>query len=159
MGTLSGVTTSSVALLSVPEEQMTWRARAYLTVGSLRHLAIGVTGLTLADTYDGDAFAILFRIFSLEVWATIFLVGGLHLAYAAGRGSVGHARVALIISASMTAAWAVGFGLAFHQGGVVSPLGCILFTALVLKDLVQCGQPLRSPFEPIVRKYTATQAG
>lgn len=143
--------------LHIPEEQMTWRARAYLCVGALRHLALGVTGLTLPGTYDGDAFGILLGVLSLTMWSVLFLVGGLHLAYAAGRGNVGHARVALILSAAMTAAWAVGFLLAFFEGGVVSPLGTILFSALVLKDLVQCGQPLRSPFEPIVRKYVTRQ--
>lgn len=138
---------------------MTVRARAYLCIGSLRHLALGISGLALADTFSSDAFKVLFDVFSLEVWSILFLVGGIHLAYAAVKGSVGHARVALILSASMTAAWAVGFFLAFKQGGVVSPLGGILFSALVLKDLVQCGQPLRSPFEPIVRKYITRQAG
>lgn len=144
--------------LHVPEEQMTWRARAYLAVGSLRHIALGASGLALADTFQSDAFKILFDVFSLELWSILFLAGGLHLAYAAGKGSTSHARVALILSACMTAAWAVGFILAFHAGGVVSPLGGILFSALVLKDLVQCGQPLRSPFEPIVRKYVRRQS-
>lgn len=141
----------------VPEEQMTWRARAYLVVGALRHLGVGATGLAVPDTYDGDSFKILLSVLSLDLWAILFIVGGFHLGFAAIRGSVGHARVALIISAAMTSAWAMGFYLAFFAGGVVSPLGAILFSALVLKDLVQCGQPLRSPFEPIVRRYVTRQ--
>lgn len=146
------------SILRVPEEQMTLRARAYLCIGSLRHLAMGASGLALSDTFDGAAFKVLLGVFSLEVWSILFLLGGMYLAYAAGKGDVWHARVALIFSASMTAAWAVGFFLAFRQGGVVSPIGGILFSALVLKDLVQCGQPLRSPFEPIVRRYVKHQA-
>lgn len=151
---------SSISALRVPEEQMTVRARAYLCIGALRHLAIGVAGLTVPQTFGSKAFNVLFDVFSLPVWSVLFLLGGLHLAYAAGRGDVWHARVALIISACMTASWAVGFGIAFNEDhrDLVSPLGCILLTALMLKDLVQCGQPLRSPFEPIVRKYVRRQA-
>ena len=140
--------------LSVPEEQMTWRARAYLTVGALRHLLIGSAIVAAEDQFDSDSFSVIISILPLAAWGVVFLVGGLHLAYAAVRAREGAARTALVMSAGMTAAWGMGFLLAFIQGGVVSPVGAILFSALAAKDLVVCAQPLRSPFEPIVRKYT-----
>ena len=143
--------------LRVPEEQMTWRARAYLGVGSLRHLLIGSAIMAAEDQFDSDSFSVIISILPLYAWGVVFLIGGLHLAWAALRASEGHARTALVISAGMTAAWGVGFLLAFVQGGVVSPVGAILFSALAAKDLVVCAQPLRSPFEPIVRKYTRDQ--
>lgn len=145
--------------LHVPEEQMTLRARAYLMVGSLRHLALGVVGLALPETFDGRAFKVILDIFDLWFWAVLFIVGGVHLSYAAVRGSVEHARVALVISACLTSAWAGGFFFASKNVGVGLPLVCgLVFAALVLKDLVQCAQPLRSPFEPFVRKYVKHQA-
>lgn len=140
---------------------MTVRAQAYLCVAALRHLALGIVALTLPGVFGGAAMRVTLQVFTLQVWAVLFIVGGAHLAYSAGRGHVGHARVALVISACMTSAWAGGFLLAFRASGFASPLGGIggiVFTALVLKDLVQCGQPLRSPFEPIVRKYVKHQA-
>lgn len=145
-------------LLGIPEEQMTLRARAYLCVSAMRHLALGFVGILLPELFEGRAFKVIFSIFNLEVWSILLVVGGFHLAYAAGRGSVEHARVGLVLSACMTSAWAAGFLYTFaHTGSGLSLVGGILFTALVLKDLVQCGQPLRSPFEPIVRKYVKHQ--
>lgn len=132
---------------------MTWRARAYLSVASARHLLVGAATIALSDDFNGDSFSVIISIFPLWLWGAIFVLGGIHLAYAAWYGVEGQARAALAVSAGMTAAWAAGFTLAYLQGGVVSPVGAILFGALCVKDLVQCAQPLRSPFEPLVRRY------
>jgi len=140
-------------LPSVPEEQMTWRARAYLVIAAARHILVGAACIVLVADFDGDSFQVIRAVLPVWVWGVAFLVGGAHLTYAAIRGSEGHARVALSLSAISTSVWAAGFLLAYQEGGAVSPIGVIFATALTAKDLVICRQPMRSPFEPIVREY------
>ena len=141
----------------IPPEQMTWRARAYLATGALRHILIGAAIVVAEGQFDSDSFSVIISVLPLVAWGIVFLIGGFHLAFAALTGHEGQARTALVMSAGMTTAWGMGFLLAWAQGGVVSPVGAILFSALAAKDLVVCAQPLRSPFEPIVRKYTRSQ--
>ena len=61
------------------------------------------------------------------------------------------------LSAVITSLWAMSFALAWHEGGVVSPVGAIIATSLTAKDLVICRQPMRSPFEPLVKEYVGPQ--
>lgn len=136
------------------EEVMTWRARAYLSIGACRHLAIGASCLLVGQTFQSEAFAQIKAVFPIWLWGVVFVLGGLHMGYAAASASETAARVAMTFSAVVTSVWAAGFIMAFEpSGGVVSPVGGILFTALTLKDLVVCRQPMRSPFEPIVKEY------
>lgn len=131
---------------------MTWRARAYLSIASARHLVIGTSMLLLPHTYDTRSYHLLFRDLPSVFWSVIVLIGGLYLAYAAYRASELHARVALILSCGIASMWAASFALiAFH--GYASVLATAVFGALAGKDLLVCGQPLRSPFEPLVRMY------
>jgi hypothetical protein len=141
--------------ISVPAEVMTWRARAYLVITAVQHGLIGFACIWLSGTeaFSGDAFRIIRHIFPIWGWGVVFVAGGIHLAIAAGRGSELLARVAMPLSAVLTSLWAMAFILAWHEGGVVSPVGAILATSLTAKDLVICRQPMRSPFEPLVKEY------
>lgn len=151
------VTAALHVIHDVPAHQMTTRARLYLIVSSARHLILGASLLWQGDVYDrSPAFDSLFRIAPHWAWILSLMVGGAHLAYSSAVGSEAHARTALIMSAGISAMWATAFGLiALH--GVASVLATVLFGALCLKDLIVCAQPLRSPFEPIVRLYTTAK--
>lgn len=137
-------------------DEMTWRAKAYLSICAARHGLLGISTLLVPNTFQGPAFEEIRGAASLTVWGMIFIAGGLHLTYAAWTGKETAARSAMTVSAIVTSVWAAGFIMAFEPGGVVSPVAAILFSALTLKDLVICRQPMRSPFEPLVRKYAPT---
>ena len=130
---------------------MTWRARAYLTIASVRHLVIGTSMLILPRTYETKSFHLLFHDIPSMFWAVILLFGGLHLAFAAFRASELHARIALIISCGISSMWAASFAMQITHPFAI--LATAVFGALACKDLLVCGQPLRSPFEPLVRMY------
>lgn len=134
------------------EYEMTWRARFYLTVAALRHTLTGVVALTMPVLPGVDLGL------PLWAWGLVFILGGCHLGYAAAAGREGHARAGLAISAVMTSVFAAGF-LALWLDGESGPLGAILFTALTLKDLTIVRDPMRSPFEPIVREYADQDPG
>lgn len=138
---------------AVDPVEMTWRARFYLTVCGTRH---GLTGLSALLLYD--KFPTVDLGLPLWGWALVFLSGSGHLLYSAYAGSEMNARIALAVSAVVTSVWAAGF-FAFWMEGRGSPLGVILFGALTLKDLTIVGEPMRSPFEPIVREYAQRPDG
>lgn len=149
------------AALSVSQERMTWRARTYLVITALQHTLIGIACINLSgtDAFSGDAWRIVRSLFPIWAWGIVFLCGGLHLAIAAARGSELLARVGMPLSAVLTSLWAMSFILAWHEGGVVSPVGAILAASLTAKDLVICRQPMRSPFEPLVKEYVGPRSG
>jgi hypothetical protein len=144
----------------VPPEVMTWRARAYIGVSAARNVALGGVAIGLPGDFDGDSYAVITRIAPITIWGVMFFLGGAHLAYAAITGTEGHARTGICLSAVSTSLWATGFYLAyFSPGGVVTLVGAIVFTALTLKDLIVCAQPMRSPFERIVKEYVGPRGG
>ncbi|WP_435744882.1 hypothetical protein [Nocardioides sp. SYSU DS0663] len=138
---------------------MTWRARGYLGIAGARHLAVGVYVLACPADFTADAYQVITAMLPMWLWGLLSLIGGGHLLYAASRGAENHARVALVMSAMSSSFWAVGFFMGFFVGGVVTLIGAIIFTALTLKDLVVCAQPMRSPFERFVREYAETPGG
>ncbi|WP_193613171.1 hypothetical protein [Nocardioides lijunqiniae] len=137
---------------------MTKRARGYLTVTALRHVAVGIVCLALPNDFKGDSYQIIIEVLPIGLWGLLFLAGGAHLGYAAVKGDERQARIGLSLSAVSTSLWAAGFFMAYFVGGIVTLIGGILWTALTLKDLVVCAQPMRSPFERITREYVGPQA-
>lgn len=125
---------------------MTWRARFYLLVAGLRHGTLGLAALMSPDLPNVDLGL------SVHWWGVVFMAGAVALIYAAKEASEDWARISLGISAIVTSVWAAGF-TAFWLTGEGSPLGAVLFVALTLKDLTIVGDPMRSPFEPIMREY------
>lgn len=144
---------------SVPPEQMTWRARGYLGIAGARHLSVGAYVLLRPEDFTADAYQVITEMLNMSIWGVLFLIGGIHLAYSAVRGAENHARLALVFSAVSSSFWAAGFFMGFFVGGVVTLIGAIIFTALTLKDLVVCAQPMRSPFERFVREYATPTDG
>lgn len=143
-------------LPAVPPDVMTWRARGYLGISAARHFAVGAYVLALPGDFTADAYQVIREILPMRAWGVLFLLGGLHMAYAALAGREPHARTGLTFSAVASACWAAGFLMGYYVGGVVTLLGFIVFAALTGKDLVVCAQPMRSPFERIVREYTGS---
>lgn len=143
-------------LPAVPPDVMTWRARGYLGIAGARHFAVGAYVLTRPEDFSADAYQVIREILPMRAWGVLFLIGGLHIAYAALAARESHARTGLTFSAVASGCWAAGFLMGYYVGGVVTLLGFIVFTALTGKDLVVCAQPMRSPFERIVREYAET---
>lgn len=136
---------------------MKWRARAYLLVGAARHVALAASAVWLSQALDDDTDLVVVRILPLSIWGVVLAFGALHLAYAALVGSGDHARTALVVSAGMTTAWAVGSGFSAINATSTAWSGAlfvisILLMALALKDLIQCADPLRAPFDPVIRR-------
>jgi FtsH-binding integral membrane protein len=137
------------------EQVMTWRARAYLSVAAARHLVLGLFMALDPSSFVGPAWDGLFDIAPYWLWTVALLLGGTHLSYSALRQSAGHARTALVISAAVSLMWAGAFGLVVLEGSA-SVLATVIFTAMALKDLIVCAQPLRSPFERLQWLYVET---
>lgn len=138
----------------VPQEQMTRRGRAYLLALSAFALSLAFFLLIYPEFFDAPGFRIIRAVFDEHLWAwgILWLWVGAAAGYA---GWVGHevlARVVLIAAASLMAGWAVGFWIAFRLGGPISPVGVLLCTWGAAENLIQCADPMRSPFETIVRE-------
>lgn len=137
----------------VPPERMTGRARLYLLIACIRHVLVAVATWVMAGQFTSPAFDQIKAILPLPVWGILFAVAGLACGFAALFGHETLARVGLILSSTSSALWAGGFLAAALSGQTTSPTGVIIWWAVALKDLVMCGQPLRSPFEPLMRMF------
>jgi hypothetical protein len=135
---------------------MTTRARAYLIIGGLRHLLIGAFTLRFQTQYASAAYIPIVGAFPLWAWAGAMLAAAVLMGTAAVLRSCGIARVGLVISASVTLAIGVGITAGiigvWASGGKATPISAILLLALACKDFAVCAQPIRSPFEPILRR-------
>lgn len=130
---------------------MTGRARAYLSIAAIRHLLVAISTWTMAHQFTSGSFIQIKAILPLPVWGLAFLGAGLACGIAALRGQETLARVGLILSATSSALWAGGFVAAYLSGQAAGPTAVIIWWAIAMKDLIVCRQPLRSPFESLVK--------
>jgi hypothetical protein len=137
----------------VPAEQMTVRARLYLLVASLRHLAFGIPLLVRPQDFDTPSFNIFAQIMPRWAWATMMITAGLYLAFAMLRATEVHARLALVASAVAAVMWCTGLVTAIDPDRATTWILPTVFAAIAFKDFVMCAQPLRLPFEPIIRRF------
>lgn len=134
-------------------EQMTGRAQAYLTVAGLRHAAIGGACLAAPAYFTSPGYQQIKGIpGGLITWGVVSAAVGVMCLAAAVLRSENLARFALLSSAVVTGLWAAGFWLAMFHGTIAGPTGPAIWTAVTAKDLIVCRQPLRSPFEPLIRE-------
>lgn len=141
---------------TVDAERMTGRAQLYLLIAGIRHFAIGLCCLLGPQWFTSSSFDQLKALpGGLVGLGVAGVVVGVACALAAALRSVGLARSGLLASAVTTSLWAGGLFAALAQGNLTGPTGPIIWTAVTLKDLVICRQPLRSPFEPLVRDVLA----
>ncbi|HZQ86304.1 MAG TPA: hypothetical protein VFA83_15760 [Acidimicrobiales bacterium] len=140
----------SVRTAMKPEQQMTWRARAYMVVLALRHLGVGCFCLFAPQQFHGDSFNPVKSVLPLEAWGVAFLFIGVNALLALIYENEWWARMAITASIGVTIAWAAGFAVAGVQGMATAPIGPIVWGSLALKDLVVAAMPLRSPFEHLL---------
>ena len=154
---MSPGTRVSSALNDEPEK-MTGRARAYMLVASGRHLGLGVVILAAHDIFrDDPRFDFIQSTLAWTgdpfiLWGLLFFLTGVVCFLSAILKKEPLARSALIASATATAFWATGLLAGALLGNLSAWAGAILLSALVGKDLVVSRQPLRSPFEAVLRR-------
>lgn len=137
---------------------MTVRARAYLLVAAVRHSLVGIFALVAADTFKSTSFLPLLNVAPLWVWGLFSVGAGLLAGFGAIQGGLPVARAALMLSATLTAVVAASLLIAVFTGQLTSPTGPIIWVAVALKDFIQCGDPLRSPFEVLMTRIDDEEA-
>lgn len=146
---------SAPQAFTITPDKMTGRARRYLLIAAVRHLLIAVSTWVAADQFTSSSFDVIRAILPLWAWGVVFAGAGLTCAAAAVTGREILARVGLILSASSSALWAGGFLASYFAGELTSPTGVVIWWAVTVKDLIVCEQPLRSPFEALIRQEVA----
>lgn len=144
---------------AVSPERMTGRARGYLAIAAGRHLVLGTLCAVKPEhftsgSYDGikDALPFVTGDGALVVWGVIFIVVGILNVVPVVTGREVYARAGLLLGIVVTGFWIGGFIAAQITGSAAGPSGLVVWSALVLKDLTMLRDPLRNPFEPIVRQ-------
>jgi hypothetical protein len=137
----------------VPPEMMSWRARAYLAVIAMRHFAVAWICVFSPVSFGGTTYEQVRGTMSLRVWGGVFSFIGVLAVVALWRGGEALARYCLVMSAVISSIWAAGLYVAWIQGDLSAKPLPILWTALVMIDLIVASEPLRTPFEPLVRKF------
>jgi hypothetical protein len=144
----------------VPPEQMTPRARLYLLSISIYCLVVGATCVLLHPDFVSPAFNVIKdrMPFHLKGWAGAQITVGLISFFACWRGDERFAWFSLIGSAIVSGLWATWFIYPlFVLDHITETAQFVLillgscFTLMTALNLVQARQPLRSPFEPILR--------
>ena len=143
-------------------EAMTRRAVAYLCIGAARHTLIGIFAIGYADQFANAAFIPIIEYAPLWVWGAFMLVAAALMLVAAIWRSAWIARLGLVVSATLTLAIGSGIALGvievWSTGGRATPISAILLLSLALKDYAVCTQPMRSPFEQVLRRiHTAAR--
>lgn len=131
---------------------MSWRARAFLSIMAARHLAVGLLCIFSAELFTSPSFETLRKVLPLPVWGALLVVTGLQAVGAAATGGELWARLVLVGSAALTAAWCAAFIASAITGDLDAPSLPITWASLTLKDLVVSAMPLRTPLEDVVRR-------
>lgn len=121
------------------------RARAYIAIVGVRHVAVGLYALIWPLSFTGQSLDSVRSIAPVPVWGVMFLVIGGHALFVVVAGRELHTRLVLVASAAVTGAWATAFVLAGIQSRLSAPSIPIVWLALTGKDLVVAGMQLRLP--------------
>jgi small-conductance mechanosensitive channel len=149
----------------VPPERMTPRARAYLLIAGTRHLLVGLACLLVPRSFSSPSYDAIKSVIpgvhptqAIATWGVVFLATAILCLVAAVLGREGTARSALLASVVASALWSGGFIAQVAQHGLEIAVGAgIVWTAVTLKDLTMLRQPMRNPFEPVVRRLAQTE--
>lgn len=132
-------------------EEMSPRARIYLTSGVFRYAVYGLFALIFQDQFSAATYIPIVDSLSLTMWGVAFGVTAGILGLGALFRHRTLARVGLIFSAAVTGALAAGLWIgAIHiwiDGGKTTALFAATLTALVVKDLAVCTDPMKTPLE------------
>ena len=134
-----------------PADEMSPRARVYLAAGTFRHLTVGLFCIFAAHQFAAAAFLPIIRYLDLRVWGIAMVATAITLTLGALLRNRTMARTGLIMSAGITSLLAsglwLGAGLIWFSGGKATPITAIILTALVVKDLAVCTDPMKTPLE------------
>ena len=134
-----------------PPDEMTARARIYLISGVYRYLVYGLFALIFQDQFSAATYLPIVDSLSLTMWGIVFGITAGILGLGALFRHRTLARVGLIMSAGVTGALAAGLWIgAIHiwiDGGKTTALFAATLTALVVKDLAVCTDPMKTPLE------------
>lgn len=124
---------------------MTWQARVWFLVIGGRHSAIAAL-IWFADIeFPEGSYEVIRQLQPLGRWAWIFLITGVLAFAAAAAGRESLARKVVALSVLGTSCWAFGFIAAGLDGTLVAPTAPVVWTALVLKDLLIASSDLSRP--------------
>lgn len=132
---------------------MSARARTYLWIRAVMSGLLGGLIMFAPLAFVGDIYNTFLLLVpssvapTLVVWGVAFLLLSALLAWAASRGREGLARVALLSSTIVTAAWMASYVAAWIVAGMMAPASIIVWGGLVAIDLVMLRRPLTTPFE------------
>lgn len=138
------MTGRAVRFLTPTSGELAGRVRGFLLAIGVR---LGLIGL-LAVWWPGKwtktpAYSNVRAVMPITEWGIVFLVVAVAAFFTAWRGSEWSARVLLIADSVVTAMWAASFTLAYLRDHSAGPLGATLMWALVIKDFLLSGMPLR----------------
>lgn len=154
-------------LTPAPEtERMTARARGYLAIVASRHLVLGALCASRPEhftsgSYDGikDSLPLVTGDGAMVTWGFIFIVVGILNVIPVVTGRETYARAGLLVNVVVTGFWVGGFISAQITGSSAGPSGLIIWASVVAKDLTMLRDPLRNPFEPIVKQMMSVRRG
>ena len=132
---------------------MSARARTYLWIRSAMSGLLGGLIMFAPLAFVSDIYTTFLLLVpngvapTLVVWGVGFLLLCAVLGWAAARGKEGLARVALLSSTIVTAAWMASYVAAWIVAGMMAPASIIVWGGLVAIDLVMLRRPLTTPFE------------
>ncbi|WP_169165088.1 hypothetical protein [Cellulomonas taurus] len=141
-------------------ERMTPRARVYMAICAARHGLLGLACLVRPQDFTSGSFSGVRNFLHwaipgdpmLRIWGVAFgVVAALAVAAVlTGRPEV--ARNGLLGSVIVSFCWVGGFIASIWTGQSAGWSGVIVWAAITLKDLTMLQDPLRNPFEPLIRK-------
>lgn len=148
------------ALTPAPEdEQMTPRARFYMSVVTARSLALALCCIFWPGSFTSSSYKGIILAFdwlpphvAIQTWGAYFAATAIAATVATLTARDGAARIALMLAVFGGGCWASGFIGSLIEGVSAGPTGAIIWTALALKDASMLRQPLCNPFEPLIRK-------
>lgn len=132
-------------------DNLTWQARVYLLIVTLRHFGGGLLCLAAADRFTSPSYSTIRQILPLQVWGVLLMAIGFHAACSVAFDRELWARAVLVASACVTGAWAAGYAITAVQGHLDAPMSPLVWAALMLKDVDVSAMRLRMPLEEVAR--------
>lgn len=158
--------TPPVLVPAPPEERMTPRARAYLAIVAVSRLILGLLCALRPDHFTSGTYAGLKGALpfvsddgAMILWGVIFIGVGLLNAVPVVTGRETYARAGLLVAVAATGCWLGGFIGAQLTGEAQGPSGLIAWSIIVSSDLTMLRDPMRNPFEPVVKMMMAVRRG
>jgi len=130
------------------------RARAYLWSYTVANIVMGVMLVLAPRAFQSESFGALRALFPLPVWGITYLVVAMVTCWGAYRGTERPARAALLANLVTTGGFFAGFTAAMIDNTSSSPSGPIAWGLLTVLNLIMLSNPLRTPFEDLVKEIT-----